>query len=104
MFGLFQKSAFGLDISDTSLEMVEFQKKGGKIVLSAVGRMILAKGVMEDGKILDEQKMAAAISDLCSKTQPQKISTKLVIASLPESKIFTHNFKLPITIQTNDLA
>src|SRR3990170_6770730 len=104
MFGLFQKSAFGLDISDTSLEMVEFKKKGGKVILSAVGRMILSKGVIEDGKIMDEQKLAAAIRDLCSKTQPQKISTKLVIASLPESKIFTHHFKLPITIQTNDLA
>ena len=104
MFGLFQKSAFGFDISDTSLEMVEFQKKGGKVVLSAVGRMILTKGVIEDGKIMDEAKLAAAISDLCSKTQPQKISTKQVIASLPESKIFTHHFKLPITIQANDLA
>ena len=104
MFGLFQKSAFGLDISDTSLEMVEFRKKGGKVVLSAVGRMILSKGVIEDGKILDEQKLAAAIRDLCAKTQPQKISTKLVIASLPESKIFTHHFKLPVTIQANDLA
>ena len=57
MFGLFQKSAFGLDISDTSLEMVEFQKKGGKVVLSAVGRMILTKGVIEDGKIMDEAKL-----------------------------------------------
>src|SRR3972149_9937492 len=104
MFGLFQKTAFGLDISDTSLEMVEFQKKGGKVILSAVGRMILSKGVIEDGKIWDEQKLAAAIRDLCAKTQPQKISTKLVIASLPESKIFTHHFKLPITIQANDLA
>lgn len=104
MFNFFQKSAFGLDISDTSLEMVEFQKKGGKVILSAVGRMILAKGVIEDGKILDEQKLASAIRDLCSKTQPQKISTNLVIASLPETKIFTHHFKLPITIQENDLA
>ena len=104
MFGLFQKSAFGLDISDTSLEMVEFKKKGGKVILSAVGRMILAKEVMEDGKILDEQKLAAAIRDLCLKTKPQKISTKLVIASLPESKIFTHHFKLPITIHDNELA
>ncbi|TAN58662.1 type IV pilus assembly protein PilM [Patescibacteria group bacterium] len=104
MFGLFQKSAFGLDISDISLEMVEFQKKGGKIVLSAVGRMILTKGVIEDGKILNEEKLAAAIRDLCAKTQPQKISAKQVIASLPESKIFSHHFKIPSTIPESQLG
>lgn len=104
MFGLFQKTAFGLDISDTSIEVIQFQGSGKSMKLLAVGRMILAPGLIEDGKILDEQKMAGAIRDLLAKTQPQKVSTNLVVASLPESKIFTHLFKLPASIPEQQLS
>ena len=72
IFSFFQKSAFGLDISDTSLEMVEFQKKGGRVILSAVGRMILAKGSDRGRENFDEAKLAAAIKDFCSKDPAAK--------------------------------
>ncbi|HLC99478.1 MAG TPA: pilus assembly protein PilM, partial [Patescibacteria group bacterium] len=103
MFGLFQKTAFGLDLSDTSIEVIQFQGTGKSMKLAAVGRMILAHGLIEDGKILDEPKVAGAIKELLAKTQPEKISTNFVVASLPESKIFTHHFKLPATIPETQL-
>ena len=88
----FLKNVFGLDISDYSIEVLELKRSFKKTYLSAYGRVILEKGIVENGEILDKKKLEIKIKDVLKNTIPRKIKSKKVIISLPESKTFTHFF------------
>lgn len=82
---MFNKSLFGLDISDYSIEALQIKR--GRIFRSA--RIILEQGIIEDGNILDKEKLIKKVKEVISKA---KIKTKRVVLSLPESRVFIHNF------------
>lgn len=92
MFNPFKKLAFGLDISDYSIEALELERKFKRVYLGAYGRVILEKGIVENGKILDKEKLKEKIKELLDSTIPRKIRSNRVITSLPESKTFIHYF------------
>ncbi|KPJ71360.1 hypothetical protein AMJ50_02620, partial [Parcubacteria bacterium DG_74_3] len=103
MLNLFKKPAFGLDISDYSIEALELEKKLGKIYLGAYGRVELEKGIVEDGKILNKEKLKEKIKKLIGNTVPRKLKINQVIVSLPESKTFFHISKLPANLVGKEL-
>jgi len=78
---------FGLDISDYSIEVLQldWRKK-----VKAFSRVLLEKGIIEDGKIMNQEILAKKIREAVKKS---KIKTKNVIFSLPQSKVFVHFFK-----------
>ena len=83
---LFIKSTFGLDISDYSIEALQL-KKNGRIL--AFARVVLEPDIVKDGNILNKEKLGEKINQVISKA---KIKSKRVVLSLPESKVFIHNF------------
>lgn len=91
----FERKAFGLNISDYSIEVISL---GGSIKepkLLALGRAILEPGIVGDGKILQKERLEAVLQKLTGKPKFGKIKTKKCIFALPESKIFIHFFQLP---------
>ena len=98
MFGLFKKPAFGLDISDYSIEVLELEKKFGKTQLRAYNRLDLDKGMVEDGKIVNKEQLKEKIKKLLTESLPKKIKTKKVILSVPESKTFFCILDLPASL------
>jgi len=103
MLNFFKKPAFGLDISDFSIEVLELEKRARKLYLGAYSRVELEKGIVEDGKILNKEKLKEKIKEVLKNTLPQKLKTNKVILSLPESKTFFHIFKLPSKLSGKDL-
>jgi len=95
MFNFFQKPAFGLDISDYSIEVISLKGSLERPKLLAMGRAILEPGVVEDGKILQKDKLEVILKALIEKPKFGRILTKKLIFALPESKIFLHSFELP---------
>ena len=93
MCKIFKIPPFGLDISDYSIEVLELKKKLGKVCLKGYGRVILEKGILEEGEILDREKLKEKVKEALEKTIPERIKTDKVIVSLPESKTFIHFFK-----------
>lgn len=85
--------AFGMDISDSSIEILELKAGFGFSVLT-YGRVKLDAGLVEDGKILNKEGLAIKIKEALLTVKPKKISTNKVILSLPESKVFIHYFNL----------
>ena len=94
--------AFGMDISDKSIEILEFSKFLSFKVM-AYGRTELDRGIVEDGKIVNIEILAEKIRTLLTDMKPKKVSTNRVILSLPESKVFIHNFNLPIGMKGDEL-
>lgn len=97
MFNFFRKSALGLDISDYSIEIISLGGTTEKPQLMAIGRQILEPGIVEDGKVLQKEKLEAVLRKLIEKPKFGKIKTNQFIFALPESKTFIHFFELPET-------
>ena len=87
--------AFGLDISDLSLKIIELKKKGSGLDLACFGETMIAPGIIEKGEINDKKALVKIIKQALSQVKGEKLKTKNVVASLPEEKAFLQVIKLP---------
>ena len=72
--------AFGLDISDKTIEIAELNKLFHFSVENH-GRSELPEGVVKDGRVLDEKALAEQIKLLLQNVEPRHVSTNKVILS-----------------------
>jgi len=89
-------SAFGLDLSDLSIKAVWLERVGKLDSVSSFGSVPLPVGCIVDGEIIDAQAVEVAIKDLLKKVGPNRLRTKKVICSLPETKAFLRIISLPV--------
>lgn len=87
--------AFGLDISDLSLKIIKLKKKRGALSLASFGEAEIPAGIIEEGEIQDEEKLAKIIKEAINQVKGGKIKTKYVVTSLPEEKAFLQVIQLP---------
>lgn len=78
----------GLDISDLSLRALQLNKFGDSIKIQAVGKIDLARGLIEDGEIKNKAEVLRAIKTLLDKPGSGKISSREIVACLPDTKTF----------------
>lgn len=97
MFEFFKlkPEAFGFDISDLSLKIVNLKKRKDKFSLSCFGETLLKPGIINGGEIQDEKELSKIIKTAVTKVEGEKIKTKYVIASLPEEKAFLQVIQMP---------
>lgn len=82
---------FGLDLSPTSIKIVEAQKKGDAFVLKAFGEVPTpANFYSELSK--DQILIASAIKKLVSDA---RISTKEVVLAMPQSQVYSQVIQMP---------
>ncbi len=87
---------FGVDISDLSVKVFQLEKKGNIDKIRSFGIENLDKGCVQNGIIVDEEKLVKIIKRVVQKAGPKKINTKKVICSVPESKSFLRTINLPL--------
>lgn len=87
--------AFGLDISDLSLKIVKLKKRGKFLTLASFAEAEIEPGIIKEGEIKDEEKLAETIKRAIKKVRGEKLKTKYVIASLPEEKAFLQVIQMP---------
>lgn len=92
---LFDRTSIGLDICDTSLEVVELKKSGKEFKVLAFNRRELPDGIVEGGRIKDAKALAAAIKDLLASAQPQAIKNTDLEVFLSENQVYTLSASLP---------
>jgi len=90
----FEKPPFGLNFSDHSIEIVSLGESIEKPKLLAMSRVILEPGIVENGRILQEEELELILKNLIGKPQFGKINTNKFIFTLPESKTFIYFFEL----------
>ena len=91
----FEPKVFGLDLSDLSMKLLELEREGRSEKIIGYSALDVSPGLIEDGKIIDKEKVAACIREAVKKAAPRKISTKKVICSVPESKAFLRIISIP---------
>lgn len=78
----------GLDISDSSLKLVQLNKVRDKIKIQALSKLNLAPGIITKGEIKNQTELIKAIKKLISAPLLGKTSSEEVVVCLPESKTF----------------
>ena len=86
---------FALDISDLSLKIVKLEKRGRALKLTSFGRAEIKPGLIKDGEIKDEKKLAEVIKEAIKGINGEKLKTKYVAVSLPEERSFLQIIQMP---------
>jgi type IV pilus assembly protein PilM len=87
-----QQDFFGLDISGTSVKVVQLKPGPSKPTLVAYGGMVLPVGSMQSDSEVDLQNVSNAIRQVVKKA---KISATQCVAALPGSGVFTSIIRMP---------
>ncbi|MCK5211507.1 pilus assembly protein PilM, partial [Candidatus Parcubacteria bacterium] len=88
------KKSLGLDISSRSIEALELRKDNGRIKLSALSRVVLGKGIIEQGRIKDFPTLARAVGKALTNATPQAIKTDRIVFAYPETQTYTQMISL----------
>jgi len=97
-----RQKAFGLDISDLSLKIVNLKKNGGRFKMVSHGEKDIAPGVIREGRIVEQEKLVSLIEETLQEVKGEKLSSNYVVASLPEERAFFKVIQMP-KIQEGDL-
>jgi type IV pilus assembly protein PilM len=93
LFGQNKINAFGLDISDTSIKVMQLRSANKQIVPVAFAETPLMDKVINNHLIVNEQRLADNINKAL--TLAGHISTKYAVCSIPEAKSFVRTLQLP---------
>jgi len=91
----FSQGAFGLDLSDLSVKVIQLKGDGNEIKLKSYGSAAIPLGSISDGEIIKKENVVVSIKKAIEKAEPEKIRSKKVICSLPETKGFLRIINLP---------
>ncbi len=84
-----------MDISDSSVKVVQLKKRRKNIDLVSWGKVKLEAGVVSGGRVKNEKALASAIRYLMEVVKGKKIKKRYVSISLPEEKSFFQTINIP---------
>ncbi|MFA4880764.1 MAG: type IV pilus assembly protein PilM [Candidatus Doudnabacteria bacterium] len=87
--------AFGLDLSDQSLKLIELKREGRNTELSNFCEFLLQEGTVIKGRVVKEDLLVAAIEESRIKARKGRVKTRFVVACVPEYESFVRIIKLP---------
>ncbi len=90
------KSPLGLDISDISLKLVQFQEIGKRYGVAALSDTSIPKDVIVGDTIEDPKVLVRVVREAVSQPKFGKITTAQVVASIPETKSFVRVIQMPV--------
>lgn len=91
-----KRNGLAIDLSDFSVKFLYLKKIGKKIEIVSFGEEKIKEGLIREGIIKNEEKVAQIIKEGIKKIKGEKIKTKYCLASLPEEKAFFHFLELPL--------
>lgn len=98
------KNVIGIDISDFSIEAIALDKSRSGFSIDAYSRFRLSPDIVEDGKVLNPDRLKEAIEKMLSHSLPHSMENyDKVVLSVPESVIFSEVISLPKNIKEKDL-
>jgi type IV pilus assembly protein PilM len=93
LFGNKKIKAFGLDISDVSIKVMQLEALRGRFKPVAYADVALSDKVINNHMIISEERLADNI--LRALATAKKISTQYVVCSIPEAKSFVRTLEMP---------
>lgn len=97
MFKFFSQTrqAFGLDISDDSLKVMQIIGQGKEAKVRAYANIAIPKGMIINGLIIDNKGFNYLLKKTLDRPDFGHINTNYAVASLPEGKSFVRVIQIP---------
>ena len=94
----------GVDVSESSIKVLQLDADN---VIRAYGNTSLAKGVVENGRIIDVEAFSLALNNVLKQTKPRILRSEEnilhAVLCLSESKLFSHQCVVPNTVQNTEI-
>ncbi|MDD3480954.1 MAG: type IV pilus assembly protein PilM [Patescibacteria group bacterium] len=90
-----KKDVLGLDIGTKLIKYVQLKNQGKLTKLVGYGTINVPENIIVEGVISEPEKLAEIIGKAIVDPPWGKINAKAIVASLPESKLFTRIIELP---------
>lgn len=87
---------FGLDLGESSIKVFQLEKDGNIDRIRSFNSKEINAGYVENGQIVEPEKLSKIIYEAVSSAGPKRINTKKVICSIPESKVFLRIISIPL--------
>ncbi len=101
VFGRTHPSMIGLDVSSSSVKLVELgQSAGGEFIVERFASEPFEKGWITDGQIEKFDEVAEAVRRVVSKSGTR---TKQVVMAMPQSSVITKKIMLPAGLREEEL-
>jgi type IV pilus assembly protein PilM len=100
--------AFGLDIGDKSIKIAEIKliknlRGESFLILSKIDEMTIPQGLIMNGEIKNPPAVVALIAKISKKMRGAYLSTKAVVASLPETQCYIKTLTVPQNIKLEEM-
>ncbi len=92
----FEDKYFGLDLGESSIKVFQLEKDGNLDRIRSFNSAEITAGIIENGQIIEPEKLSQIIREVINSAGPKKINTKKVICSIPESKVFLRTISIPL--------
>ena len=90
-----QKPGIALDISDRSIKLLSLKKKKSEeIEVESFGYNIIGERIIENGNILDQDKLAEVIKQTIEEANPKPPQGKKIFLAIPDSRVFIDTYKV----------
>jgi len=98
MFGLFshQKPSVGLDISDVSLKLIQLSPRAGSFRIQAYSDCSIPRDTFGKEKLKNPELIGKLIRQAIERPKFGRISTRNVVASIPETRSFVRIIQIPV--------
>lgn len=90
-----EKFPVGLDLSDTSLKLIQFAPKGRGRAIRGFSDMHLPPGIVAADKIADSKALASLIREAATHPKFGRITSRFAVVSIPETKSFVRVIQMP---------
>jgi type IV pilus assembly protein PilM len=91
------KDTLGLDIGTTAVKFAQLKESGNLTKLVGYGKFPIPDDIIIEGVISEPEKLADKLKEIFKNPPWGKITAQKVLASLPESRVFTRVLELPIS-------
>lgn len=95
MFDFSRKLAFGLDLSDRSFKIVQFEKQKDKLSLVNFVKKDIPSGLVQKGEIKKEKELISILKNAMGAAKEGILKNNRVVCNLPEEKVFIRVIQLP---------
>ncbi len=102
MFNLFGKTqdAFGLDVSTSSVHIVQFRGTPKSLSVQAFAQVPLTKGVVTGDEVTDSKAFSQAVDQAMHQPQYGSVSSRYAVVNIPEAKAFVRVIQIPVMTET----
>jgi len=88
------KKPIGVEITDSAIKAIQLEKNGEQAKILKLSEVILAPGIVEQGRIKNEERLIMAFEELFSKAKLGPVIEREIVFGLPENQLYVHTFKI----------